>query len=188
MGCGSLAASASRSAANGRSKLRLRRKIGLDLAKTMDRIDRKILAHFQNDTRRSAASIGSEVGLSAAAVQRRIKRLRAAGAIRAEVAVLDSRAVGVLITCIVLLTMVSRPGPVKHLAGFKRDMTRLPEIQQCYQVTGTSDIVLVVTADSMEDYGAFARQWFEGNENVVRYETLVVLDRVKVGLSLPISA
>ena len=74
----------------------------------------------------------------------------------------------------------------KHLAQFKRDMTRLPEIQQCYQVTGTSDIVLVVTAPSMEDYGALARQWFEGNENVVRYETFVVLDRVKVGLALPI--
>jgi len=153
----------------------------------MDRIDRKILALYQNDTRRVAASIGSVVGLSAAAVQRRLKRLRANGAIRAEVAVLDSKTAGVLITCIVLLTMVARPGPSKHLAQFKRDMTRLPEIQQCYQVTGTSDIVLVVTTRSMEDYGALAREWFEGNENVVRYETFVVLDRVKVGLALPIA-
>jgi Lrp/AsnC family leucine-responsive transcriptional regulator len=66
-------------------------------------------------------------------------------------------------------------------------MTKLPEIQQCYHVTGTSDIVLVVTAHGMEDYGAFAREWFEANESVVRYETLVVLDRVKVGLSVPIA-
>jgi len=153
----------------------------------MDRIDRKILACYQNDTRRVAASIGSDVGLSAAAVQRRIKRLRASGAIRAEVAVLDARAVGVVVTCIVLLTMAARPGPVRHLARFKRDMIRQPEIQQCYQVTGSSDIVLVVTARSMEDYGAFARQWFEENDNVVRYETLVVLERVKLGLALPIA-
>ena len=154
----------------------------------MDRIDRKILALYQSDTRRVAASIGSAVGLSAAAVQRRLKRLRANGAIRAEVAVLDSKVAGVLMTCIVLLTMVSRPGPSKHIAQFKRDMTRLPEVQQCYQVTGTSDIVLVVTTRSMEDYGALAREWFEGNENVVRYETFVVLDRVKVGLALPIAS
>ena len=66
-------------------------------------------------------------------------------------------------------------------------MTRLPEVQQCYQVTGTSDIVLVVTASSMEDYGAFAREWFESNDNVMRYETLVVLDRVKAGVSLPVA-
>lgn len=154
----------------------------------MDRIDRKILARYQNDTRRIAASIGSEVGLSAAAVQRRIKRLRASGAIRGEVAVLDPRAVGVSVTCIVLLTMASRPGPARHLAQFKRDVMRLSEVQQCYHVTGTSDIVLVVTAPSMEDYGVFARQRFEANEFVTRYETLVVLDRVKVGLSLPIAA
>jgi DNA-binding Lrp family transcriptional regulator len=152
----------------------------------MDRIDGKILALYQHNTRRTAASIGSEVGLSAAAVQRRIKRLRACGAIRAEIAVLDSRAVGASITCVVLLTMVSRAGPVTHLARFKRDMLKLSEIQQCYQVTGTSDIVLIVTAHSMEDYGSIARQWFEGNEYVVRYETFVVLDRVKIGLSLPI--
>jgi len=66
-------------------------------------------------------------------------------------------------------------------------MTRLPEVQQCYQVTGTSDIVLVVTAFSMEDYGGFAREWFESNDNVMRYETLVVLDRVKAGVSLPVA-
>jgi len=167
--------------------LRLGRKISQDLAKSIDRMDRRILARYQQNTRRIAASIGSEIGLSAAAVQRRIKRLRASGAIRAEVAILDPRAVGVLITCVVLLTMVSRAGPVKHLARFKRDMTRLPEVQQCYQVTGTSDIVLVVTASSMEDYGAFAREWFESNDNVMRYETLVVLDRVKAGVSLPVA-
>ena len=130
-------------------------------------MDRRILARYQQNTRRIAASIGSEIGLSAAAVQRRIKRLRASGAIRAEVAILDPRAVGVLITCVVLLTMVSRAGPVKHLARFKRDMTRLPEVQQCYYVT--------------------AREWFESNDNVMRYQTLVVLDRVKAGVSLPVA-
>ena len=152
----------------------------------MDRIDRRILARYQSDTRRTAASIGAEVGLSAAAVQRRLKRLRADGAIRAEVALLDAQAVGVHIRCIVLLTMASRPGPSKHLERFKRDMTRLPEIGQCYQVTGASDMVLVVAARSMEGYRAFAEQWFERHEDVVRYETLVVLDAVKEELSLPI--
>ncbi|HEY2444865.1 MAG TPA: Lrp/AsnC family transcriptional regulator [Rhizomicrobium sp.] len=152
----------------------------------MDRIDRKILALYQLDTRRIAESIGSEVGLSAAAVQRRIKRLRSTGAIRSEIAVLDPGATGVLITCVVLLTMVSRPAPAASLSRFKREMIRLTQVQQCYQVTGSSDFVLVVTARSMEEYGEFARRSFESNENVMRYETLVVLDRAKVGLSLSV--
>jgi len=152
----------------------------------VDRIDRKILALYQNDTRRIAESIGRDVGLSAAAVQRRIKRMREDGIIKSEVAVVDPRAVGVLITCIVLLTMVSRPGPGAHLSRFKREMTKLANVQQCYHVTGTCDMVVAVTAASMEDYGEFAHRWFETSDSVMRYETLVVLDRVKAGLSLPI--
>jgi DNA-binding Lrp family transcriptional regulator len=152
----------------------------------MDRIDRRILALYQMDTRRIAESIGAEVGLSAAAVQRRLKRLRTSGIIRSEIAVLDPRAVGVSVVCIVLLTMASRPRPVTHLDRFREEMRRLPEVQQCYQVTGTSDFVVVVTAESLENFGAFVHRHFEANENVARFESFVVIDKVKLGLSLPL--
>ncbi|HEY1709813.1 MAG TPA: Lrp/AsnC family transcriptional regulator [Rhizomicrobium sp.] len=150
----------------------------------MDRIDRKILALYQHDTRRVAESIGAEVGLSAAAVQRRLKRLRETGVIRAEVALLDNRAADVPITCVVTLTMNTPPA---QLDKFKKHLRTLPQVQQCYHVTGNSDLVLVVTAASMEDYGAFARDHLERSQHVARYETHVVLDRVKVGLSLPVT-
>jgi DNA-binding Lrp family transcriptional regulator len=152
----------------------------------MDRLDRKILAIFQGNTRRIAESIGSEVGLSAAGVQRRLKRLRAEGAITAEIAVLDAGAVGVPITCVVSVAMASGSAPRKNLDEFKRNMRTAREVQQCYHVTGASDFVLIITAKSMEEYGEFARRWFETNEHVVRFETQVVLDKVKIGLSLPI--
>ena len=151
----------------------------------MDRIDHKILALYQNDTRRIAESIGETVGLSAAAVQRRLKRLRETGAIRSEVAMLDGAKLGVPITCIVTLAVKAPPS---ELDKFKRQLRALPAVQQCYHVTGSSDLVLVVTAASMEEYGEFAREHLELSRQVARYETHVVLERVKVGLTLPISA
>lgn len=154
----------------------------------MDRIDRRILVLYQTDTRRIAEEIGKEVGLSAAAVQRRLKRLRETGVIRAEVALLDHAAASVPITCIVTLEMTGVSSPVMHLDRFKRQMRANSNVQQCYHVTGSRDFVLVVTASSMEEYGLFAREWFEANENIARYETYVVLDRAKVGLSLPIAS
>jgi Lrp/AsnC family leucine-responsive transcriptional regulator len=155
--------------------------------KAVDGIDRKILALYQHDTRRIAESIGEEVGLSAAAVQRRLKRLRADGTIAAEIAVLDKRAIGPsIITCIVTLSMASAPAPGTHLDRFRRQMIDHPMVQQCYHVTGTSDFIVIVIAESMESYGAFVRRWFESNEIVTRYDTHVALERVKVGLSLPI--
>ncbi len=150
----------------------------------MDRIDKQILALYQHDTRRIADSIGAEVGLSAAAVQRRLKRLREEGVIRAEVALLDNAAVGAPITCIVALSMAR--APLAGLDKTKRELRASPCVQQCYHVTGSMDFVLVVTAASMEEYGRFTRDWFESNAGVARYETFVVLDRVKAGLSLPI--
>jgi Lrp/AsnC family leucine-responsive transcriptional regulator len=151
----------------------------------MDRYDRKILGLYQSDTRRVAESIGAEIGLSAAAVQRRLKRLREAGVIRANLAVLDASAMGAPITCIVTLSMASAP---HELDRFKREIRGQPQVQQCYHVTGGQDFILVINAASMEAYGAFARTWFEANAHVSRYETFVVLDRVKVGLSVPIDA
>ena len=155
----------------------------------MDRIDRKILSIYQHDTRRIAESIGAEVGLSAAAVQRRLKRLRAKGVIAAEIAVLDKAVIGAsIVTCIVTLSMAAAPAPGAHLDRFRRQMIDHPMVQQCYHVTGTSDFVIIVIAASMEAYGTFARRWFESNAHVARYDTHVALERVKVGLSLPVDA
>jgi DNA-binding Lrp family transcriptional regulator len=154
----------------------------------MDKLDLKILALYQYDTRRIAESIGSEVGLSAAAVQRRLKALRASGAIQAEIAQLNPTHVGVRITCIVTISMAASPAPHKQLDRFKREIAAAPEVQQCYHVTGTMDFVVIVTAPTMEDYAAFARRWFESNRAVARFDTHVVLNRVKVGLGFPISS
>ena len=64
----------------------------------LDDFDRHILARVQRDAHCKAEAIASEIGLSASAVQRRLKRLRERGVIRAEVAVLDPAAVGGLLT------------------------------------------------------------------------------------------
>ena len=148
----------------------------------MDAIDRKILTLYQHDTRRVAASIGGEVGLSAAAVQRRLKRLRSNGTIVAEIAVLNNVAVGRPITCLVSIELATNAAQIDRFTHRMRD---LAEVQQCYHVTGSSDIFLIVTAESMEAYRAFARTRLEIPQ-VARYETHVVLDRVKVGLSLSV--
>ena len=152
----------------------------------MDTIDRRILALFQKDTRLTADTIGTKVGLSAAAVQRRIKRLRQSGAIRAEVAILDPARLGIPVTCIVLVTVAPQSRREQQRDRFLGELKSQPQVQQCYHVTGASDVVVIVTASSLDEYREFARRSFEANATVSRYETLVVLDRVKAGLSLPL--
>ena len=75
-----------------------------------------------------------------------------------------------------------------HPAGdaAKRDFASVPEVQQCYYVTGEVDFMLVVVVPTMEAYEAFTRRMFFGNNNVKRFRTFVAMDRVKVGLSVPL--
>ena len=54
-------------------------------------------------------------------------------------------------------------------------------------MTGDADFILVVSVPSMSAYEALTRRLFFENSNVQRFRTLVVMDRVKVGLSIPIS-
>lgn len=150
----------------------------------LDALDRRLLALWQRDTRRSADSLGEEVGLSAAAVLRRLKRLRDEGVIVAEVAVLDPGALACAQTCIVSVD-IEREGLVE-IERFERRMLALPQVQQCWYVTGQADFVLVVVTADVAAYEAFTREHLLADPNVKAFTTHVVMKSVKSGLQLPL--
>lgn len=152
----------------------------------LDAADRRILQHIQRNNRLTAAELGELVGLSPSACHRRLAALRAAKVIEAEIAIVDPRAVGRRITMIVTVTLEREHSDV--ITSFKQACHDKAEIMQCYYVTGQSDFVMVLTARSMEAYDAFVEDFLFANRNVRRFETMVVMDRVKVGFELPIDA
>lgn len=141
---------------------------------------------LQQDTRHTSEEIGAAVGLSATAVQRRLKRLRESGAIRREIAVLDPAALGGRITLIVTLK-ISRAQP-QEIDALKQRMRTLPEVQQCYHTMGESDFVLIVTAKDVEAYEAFTQRAFYDDPNITHFTSNLAMESVKVGLSFPIEA
>lgn len=132
-----------------------------------------------------AESIGTQIGLSAAAVQRRIKRLRETGVIAREVAVVDPRALGVDMTFVVTVEMERER--IEVLDAFRKQVKSDPAVQQCYYVTGSADFVLVVNCRDMTEFEAFTRRTFFDNGDVRHFTTSVVMDRVKVGLGVPLN-
>lgn len=150
----------------------------------LDDLDRKILDRYQHDTRTPAGAIGRAVGLSAAAVQRRIKRLRDGGVIAAEVAQLAPEPLGLGLTCLVGVRLVRESAAESR--AFKAKMIRHRRVQQCYSVTGDVDFMLVVLARDVSDFEAFAQATLNGDDNVRSFTTFVVLDRVKVTSTVPV--
>jgi Lrp/AsnC family transcriptional regulator, leucine-responsive regulatory protein len=106
------------------------------------------------------------------------------GVIRANIAVLDPAAVGQAITIFVEIEVISETA--EQIEAAKREFAAAPEIQQCYYVTGEADFVLVIVVPSMADYEALTRRLFFGNNNVKRFRTFVAMDRIKVGLGVPV--
>jgi Lrp/AsnC family transcriptional regulator, leucine-responsive regulatory protein len=151
----------------------------------LDQFDLGILDILQRDNLTPQRAIGAAVNLSAPAVQRRIKKMQQSCVITANVAVVDPPSVGQLITILVEVQVESER--IDLLDGAKISFAAAPEVQQCYYVTGDADFILVVTVPSMSAYEALTRRLFFENSNVKRFRTLVVMDRVKVGLSIPIS-
>ena len=98
----------------------------------IDDKDRKILDLLQRDARLSQAEIGRSVGLSAAAVNERIRRLDRDGAIRRWTVLVDDQMLGAEITAFIEV-FVESP---KHEREFVDLVSRLEEVQECHFVTG----------------------------------------------------
>ena len=148
----------------------------------MDEKDHEILALVQSDARLTAESLGHSVGLSAPAVQKRLKRLRETGVIEKEIAVLSPSKLGREMTVIVevVLERESR----MHLDAFKRKMRSAPSVQQCYYTTGEADFIVVVVVKDIKEYEAFTQEHFFDESNVSRFNSSIVMDRVKVSLDI----
>jgi Lrp/AsnC family leucine-responsive transcriptional regulator len=154
------------------------------MSHALDRFDRKILDLVQRDNRLTSDVIGERAGLSATAVQRRLKRLRDGKVIEADVSIVSPKAVGQSVQMMVMVSLERERADI--IDRFKRSIRTTPEVMNGYYVTGEADFVLVVTTKDMEDYEAFTRRFFYGNPDIKNFKTMVVMDRVKVGFALPL--
>jgi DNA-binding Lrp family transcriptional regulator len=109
-----------------------------------------------------------------------------AGVIHANCAIVDPAKVGQPITIFVEVEVVSETTELIDAA--KAEFSATPEVQQCYYVTGEADFILVIVVATMADYEALTRRLFFGNNNVKRFRTFVAMDRVKVGLTVPLKS
>ncbi|MGB0844052.1 MAG: Lrp/AsnC family transcriptional regulator [Alphaproteobacteria bacterium] len=150
----------------------------------LDKYDLALLDRVQDTTRESSEELGKRVGLSATACQRRLKRLREQGYIKADVALVEPETLSRSITAVVEVT-VERERP-DVIDSFKKAMMDTQEVQQCYYVTGNTDFYLLVTAQDMADYEAFTRRFMQQNPDVRRFNTNVVMDTVKASTKIPV--
>ncbi|MBN3788471.1 Lrp/AsnC family transcriptional regulator [Burkholderia sp. Ac-20353] len=150
----------------------------------LDAFDRKILNIVQRDCTATADTIAERIGLSTSAVQKRLKRMRTDKIISAEIAVVDRAAVGRPMTFIAAME-IEREN-YETIAKFREWAKSQDEIQQIYYVTGSVDLIAIVTARDVEAYDRLSARIMQSNPMIRRINTNVVLSPIKVGLFVPV--
>jgi len=151
----------------------------------LDEFDHRLLELLQRDAGQTLTALGDAVGLSASAVQRRIKRYRESGLMR-QVAVLDPGMLG-NITLATVLVALERESSRQHAALYSR-LRAAPEVQQCYVLAGEWDYLVILATRGVAHCREVAERLFAGDENLKRYETRMVFEPVKLGMAIPTRA
>jgi DNA-binding Lrp family transcriptional regulator len=139
----------------------------------LDDLDRRIVACLSADARISYRTIGSEVGLSAPAVKRRVDRLLDEGVIERFTAVLDPRALGWSVEVFVEMFCEGRTPP----GVIRTTLARYPEVVGAYTITGDPDAMVHVRASDTAHLEATLER-IRSEPFVIRTRSVMVLSRL----------
>jgi Lrp/AsnC family transcriptional regulator, leucine-responsive regulatory protein len=141
-----------------------------------DNLDIAILDELQANGRISVADLARKIHLSQPAVHNRIKRLEREGIITQYVALLHHEQIGYDLLCFLQITI--RPHAAAVLRGIEDHIQPLPQVLECYRLTGQSDLILKVVVENHSQLNDLVAA-LNGLDGIERIETNVVLRPVK---------
>ena len=156
---------------------------------TLNAIDIAILIQLQRDASLSNQDLAQAVHTSAPTCMRRIKRLRDAGLIERQIAVLNPQAlaqtIGHGVSAIVEVSLDRQNA--EELERFETRVGQDSAVQQCYRVSPGPDFVLVVHVADMPAYQTLTKRLFNSDANVRNVKAFFSLKRSKFGAELPLA-
>lgn len=150
----------------------------------LDALDLQILHEIQTDARLTNTELARRVELSPPGLQKRLSKLRDAGVIRREVALLDREQIGLDLLCFVQVTL-SHHQP-ETVQGFRERMHEMPEVLECHLATGEFDYLLKVVASNHRDLERFLVERLTPTTGVDKIRTTIVLNEIKHTTELPL--
>lgn len=150
----------------------------------LDVLDTALLDLLQRDASLPVRALAERVGSSPATCQRRIAQLRDSGVLQRQVAIVDRRLVGRPLTVFVSVELDQQNAAL--LTQFEQRMAADEAVMACYEVSGEFDFLLVVSAESMEQYHAFTREAFSSSHNVRNFKSMFAMNCSKFETRVPL--
>ena len=143
----------------------------------LDAKDLAILKLLQQNARMSVKEISESVRLSTTPVHERIKRLEASGVIKQYATLVDGAKIkkGLMVICYVSLNQHSK----KSGTQFIKLINELPEVVECYSISGEFDFMLKIVAEDMNSYYNFHVNKLSQAENIGQVQSVFIMGVVK---------
>jgi Lrp/AsnC family transcriptional regulator, leucine-responsive regulatory protein len=155
---------------------------------TLDDTDIRLLNQLQQDASLNNQALAQQLHISAPTSLRRVKRLREAGLIEREIAILSvdklATVAGHGLCAIVEITLDRQDQDA--LDAFEQRVVKDDAVQQCYRVSPGPDFCLVVHSAHMPDYLAMAQRLFTTDANVRNVKAFFSIKRSKFGARVPL--
>lgn len=143
----------------------------------LSKADRRLLDALQVDATRSQVELADLAGISRTSCWRRIRDFEKAGLIERQVAIIDPRQAGFQIQVLLAVAMTEHTDENRH--DFEQHVQTLPEVTECYSVSGERDYVLQVIVNDMDAYNQFLNAQVLKHPAVRSASSTFVLRRVK---------
>jgi len=147
--------------------------MALENERLLDETGWHILEALQENARLSFSELGQRVGLSSPAVAERVRRMEDAGIITGYRAEVNTAKIGYPITAIIRVS--NSPG--ERCTRLSASTQEIPEVLECYRVTGSDSLVMKVMASTVEHLESLIDRISEHGQLTTSIVLSTVLDR-----------
>lgn len=143
----------------------------------LDEKDTEILRALLNNARLTNKELASKVHLSTTPTYERVKRLERLGFIKQYATILDAQKLnkGFAVFCSVKLRRLNSD----HANAFTDMIKQIPEVTECYNISGSFDYLLRIQSPDMKYYQQFLLNVIGRHENIATLESTFVMEEVK---------
>ncbi len=152
--------------------------------KVLDEVDVRLLQLLQADGRITNADLAKTVGLSPPSVLQRVRALEKAGLIRGYTALLDPDRLGLRITAFAQVSLSLHQDMA--IERFRRSVLEVPEVMECYHVSGDYDFLLKILVRDMRSYEVLIREKISRIRGIRQINSSFVFGVTKQTTAIPI--
>ena len=157
-------------------------RIQKESVRTLDKLDRHILHILQQEGRIAMKELGERVGLSITPCIERVKRMERDGVISGYYAKVKPAALGANLLVFVEITLNQKSASA--FDQFRREVLRIPEVQECHLVSGDFDYLIKARIHEMAEYRKLLGDMLLQLPGAAQSKSYVVMEEIKETLAL----